>query len=105
MNNTAWQRARKAADLGDLHVHDLRHTVGMRLREVAVPEGTIADILWHSPATMTRHYSVAQIVELHAALEKVKVMEDNGRWNRSLATLRREQEETRREANPQKVPG
>jgi len=74
----------------------------MRLREAAVPEGTIADLLWHSTTSMTRHYSVAQIVELHAALEKVK--EDNGRWNRSLATLRREQEETRREANPPKVP-
>lgn len=50
----------------------------------------MADILWHSSPTMTHHYSVAQIVELHAALEKVK--EDAGRWNKSLATLRREQE-------------
>jgi integrase len=33
MNNTAWQTARRVAKLGDLHVHDLRHTVGMRLRE------------------------------------------------------------------------
>ena len=40
MNNTAWQTARKKAGLGDLHVHDLRHTVGMRLREAAVPEST-----------------------------------------------------------------
>ena len=32
MNNTAWQRARREAGLPDLHVHDLRHTVGMRLR-------------------------------------------------------------------------
>lgn len=90
MNNTAWQRARKQAGLGDLHVHDLRHTVGMRLREAGVPEGTVADVLWHSSPTMTHHYSVAQIVELHAALEKIK--EDTGRWNKSLATLRREQE-------------
>ena len=39
---------------------------------------------------MTRHYSVAQVAELHAALEKIK--EDCGRWNKSLAMLRREQE-------------
>ena len=39
---------------------------------------------------MTRHYSMAQIVELHAALEKIK--EDTGRWNKSLAALRREHE-------------
>lgn len=96
MNNTAWQRARREAGLGDLHVHDLRHTVGMRLREAGVAEGTIADLLWHSTSTMTRHYSVAQIVELHAALEKIK--EDSGRWNKSLATLRREHEEAKRVA-------
>ena len=102
MNNTAWQRARREAGLGDLHVHDLRHTVGMRLREAGVPEGTIADILWHSTPSMTHHYSVAQIVELHAALEKVK--DDNGRWNKSLATLRKEQEGRRGDATPPKVP-
>ena len=33
MNNTAWQRARQEAGLAGLHVHDLRHTVGMQLRE------------------------------------------------------------------------
>lgn len=108
MNNTAWQRARREAGLPDLHVHDLRHTVGMRLREAGVPESTVADILWHSSPSMTRHYSMAQIVELHAALEKIK--EDTGRWNKSLATLRREHEEaaaarvTLGEKSPPKVP-
>jgi integrase len=102
MNNTAWQTARKAATLGDLHVHDLRHTVGMRLREANVLEGTISDILWHRTKTTTQHYSVAQIVELHQALEKIK--DDTGRWNKSLATLKREQNEARLVANPPKVP-
>ena len=102
MNNTAWQNARRRAGLGDLHVHDLRHTVGMRLRETGVPEGTIADVLWHSTKTMTQHYSVAQIVELHAALEKIK--DDSGRWNKSLAMLKREQENLTGNASPPKVP-
>lgn len=102
MNNTAWQNARVAAGLGDLHVHDLRHTVGMRLREAGVAESTISDILWHSTKTMTQHYSVAQIVELHQALEKVK--DDAGRWNKSLATLKREQAGELVEATPPKVP-
>jgi integrase len=88
MNNTGWQNGRAAAGLGDLHVHDLRHTVGMRLREAGVSEETKADILWHSKRSMTHHYSVAQIVELHAALEKIKA--DTGAWNKSLATLRLE---------------
>lgn len=41
MNNTAWQRARAVADLGDLHVYDLRQTIGMRLREAGVSESTV----------------------------------------------------------------
>lgn len=103
MNNTAWQNARKAAGLGDLHVHDLRHTVGMRLREAGVAESTVSEVLWHSTKTMTQHYSMAQIVELHAALEKIKA--DSGKWNKTLATLRQEQEEaTREKLNPPKVP-
>ena len=102
MNNTAWQTARKKAGLGDLHVHDLRHTVGMRLREAGVAESTISDVLWHRKKSMTQHYSVAQIVELHQALEKIK--EDTGRWNKSLTTLRMEQEEARQKLSPHKVP-
>jgi integrase len=98
MNNTAWQTARQKAGLGDLHVHDLRHTVGMRLREVGVPEGTIADVLWHSKQSMTQHHSVAQVVELHTALAKIS--EDTGRWNQSLATLRREQRGTSAPQSP-----
>lgn len=102
MNNSGWQTGRKAAGLGDLHVHDLRHTVGMRLREAGIPEGTISDLLWHSTRSMTHHYSVAQIVELHAALEKIRA--DNGTWNKSLLTLRQEQEATREALSPPKVP-
>ncbi|MGB5079901.1 MAG: hypothetical protein WBO23_04065 [Burkholderiales bacterium] len=36
---------RKKAGMPDLHIHDLRHTVGMRLREADVREETIAAIL------------------------------------------------------------
>ena len=103
MNNTAWQNACKGAGLGDLHVHDLRHTVGMRMREAGVPESTATDVLWHSVKTMTQHYSMAQIAELHAALEKVKA--DSGRWNKTLASLRQEQEERALgEPTPPKIP-
>ena len=48
MYNSAWQRARRLANLDNLHVHDLRHTLGMRLREAEVREEAIADILWHT---------------------------------------------------------
>ena len=91
MNNTAWQTARTKAGLGDLHVHDLRHTVGMRLREAAVPKTTISDLLWHATKDTTDDYSVAQLQELHHALEKVST--DAGRWNRSLSMIKRERDE------------
>lgn len=102
MNNTAWQRARQEAGLGDLHVHDLRHTTGMRLREAGVPESTISDLLWHAKRSMTAHYTMAQLVELHGALEKIK--DDSGAWNKTLATLRQEQLEAGSKATPPKVP-
>ena len=65
-----------------------------------VSESTVADILWHSKQSMTQHYSVAQIVEIHSALEKIR--DDTGRWNKSLAMLRREQQEGRGEARPRR---
>lgn len=93
MNNSAWQRARKLANLGDLHVHDLRHTVGMRLREAGVREETIADILWHVRQGMTAHYSVAQVSELVEALNRIT--DESNRVNRSLAMIAREAREAK----------
>ena len=58
--------------------------------------------LWHSSLSMTHHYSMAQIVELHRALEKIK--DDSGHWNKSLATLRLEQEATSAARVPQESP-
>jgi integrase len=83
----------------DLHVHDLRHTVGMRLREAEVREETIADILWHTRQGMTAHYSVAQAAELVQALNRIT--EERHRTNRSLAMIARE---ALRGKSPQKVP-
>src|SRR5436190_11718309 len=37
MNNTAWQNARKKAELSQVRVHDLKHTFGRRLRTAGVP--------------------------------------------------------------------
>ena len=71
-------------------------------KAVTATESTRADILWHTTTSMTQHDSVAQIVELHGALEKVR--EDNGLWNKSLLTLRREQEERLGNVSPPRVP-
>ena len=99
MNNTAWQRARRELGIPDLHVHDLRHTVGMRLREAEVREETIADILWHIRPGMTAHYSVAQVAELVGALNRIT--DERSRTNRSLAMIARE---ARGNKSPHNVP-
>jgi hypothetical protein len=54
--------------------------------------------LTHTHPAATHHYSMAQIVELHTALERIK--EDASRWNKSLATLKLEQRAARRDASP-----
>jgi integrase len=92
MNNNGWQTARKAVGLQDVRVHDLRHTVGMRLREAGVREETISDILWHSRGTMTAHYSVAQVRELLDALNLIT--DESSRTNASLEMLFREKAES-----------
>src|SRR5206468_5893759 len=99
MNNTAWQQARKKAGTPDLHIHDLRHTVGMRLREADVREETIAAILWHTRPGMTAHYSVAQVAELVEALNRIT--DERHRTNRSLAMIERE---AKGEKIPEKLP-
>lgn len=98
MSNTAWQNGRRLAGtedsyLANVRVHDLRHTVGMRLREVNVRENTISDLLWHEHATMTGHYSVAQIEELVASLDLIA--DESMRANKTLHML---QLETRKQA-------
>lgn len=88
MNNTAWQSARKRAGLHDLHVHDLRHTVGMRLRDVGVSERTQNDILWHTDRGMTSHYAVAQVREIYDALELIKKRGEVGESQSLLSVIR-----------------
>ena len=51
-------------------------------------DSTRSDVLWHSNRSITDHYSMAQIMEIHAALEKI-TQPSNG-WNKSLQALRAE---------------
>lgn len=70
MNNSAWRRARRLADL-DVHVHDLRHTFGRRLRATGVSAEDRADLLGHYRGSITTHYSAAEIGHLIAAANRV----------------------------------
>lgn len=87
MDNTAWQRWR-GQHVPGLRVHDMRHTVGMRLREAGVPAATRDDILWHAREGMSDHYAVAQVLEIRSALELITTERHAG--NVSLASLIRE---------------
>jgi integrase len=93
MNNTAWQSARVRAGLRGLHVHDLRHTVGMRLREGSVDSETRADLLWHNRQGMSAHYAQAQIIELHNAIELIS--DERNCSNRSVESIIKEVRERR----------
>lgn len=70
MNNKGWRRARVKAGLPDLHVHDLKHTFGRRLRAAGVSFEDRQDLLGHKSGRMTTHYSAAEIDKLLEAAEK-----------------------------------
>ena len=86
MNNTGWQTARKTAAVKypdvfnrtapdgfrTLHVHDLRHTFGRRLRSAGVTNETRQDLLGHKNGNITTHYSAAELLELYRAVEKIE---------------------------------
>jgi integrase len=69
--NSAWKRARIAAGLPTLRVHDLKHTFGRRLRAAGVSFEDRQDLLGHKSARITTHYSVAEIGNLIAAANRV----------------------------------
>ena len=86
MNNNGWQAARKTAaalykakldkecpqGFRTLHVHDLRHTFGRRLRAAGVSNETRQDLLGHKNGNITTHYSAAELFELLRAVKLVE---------------------------------
>jgi integrase len=64
MGNSAWKRAKRHADLPDLHIHDLKHTFGRRLRAAGVSFEDRQDLLGHKSARMTTHYSAPELERL-----------------------------------------
>jgi integrase len=68
-----------------LHVHDLRHTVGRRLRALQVPFETRQDVLGHKNGNITTHYSAAEVREL---LDAVTLLEQAATESRPLTLLR-----------------
>ena len=71
MNNSAWQKARKEAQLPQVRIHDLKHTFGRRLRAAGVPLETRKVLLGHKSGDITTHYSAPEISELLEAANRV----------------------------------
>ncbi len=71
MLNSAWLRARQAAKLPTVRVHDLKHTFGRRLRAAGVSFEDRQDLLGHRSGRVTKHYSAAELENLIAAANKV----------------------------------
>ncbi|MCC6489097.1 MAG: site-specific integrase [Candidatus Hydrogenedentes bacterium] len=85
--NSAWKRARKAAGLPELRVHDLKHTFGRRLRAAGVPLETRKVLLGHRNGDITSHYSAPELQELLDAANRV--CEAGSRKTPAIALLRR----------------
>ena len=64
MNNGGWQRARHAAKLDGVRVHDLRHTYASRLRLAGVSQEDRAALLGHGARSMPEHYAAGDIGRL-----------------------------------------
>ncbi|WP_244532316.1 tyrosine-type recombinase/integrase [Methylocapsa palsarum] len=53
----AWQRIRDHAGIPDVHLHDLRHTVGTYAGQAGVNAFVVRDLLRHSTVAMTGRYA------------------------------------------------
>ncbi len=69
-----WERALRAAEIADLHLHDLRHVVASHLLNKGVPDQMRAEVLGHSAGrqfAMTAMYSHATIEYLRRVYEEL----------------------------------
>jgi len=86
MNTTSWKKARKAAKLPYVRVHDLKHTFGRRLRAAGVSFEDRQDLLGHKSGRITTHYSMPELESLIAAANAV--CEKNSRKTHAILLLR-----------------
>jgi integrase len=83
MTNNGWRKARKVSGI-PVRVHDLKHTFGRRLRSAGVSFEDRQDLLGHTSARITTHYSSAELFNLWEAVNKI----GDGRTGPALTMLR-----------------
>ena len=75
MMTSAWKGVR--VGLGQVRVHDLKHTFGRRLRAAGITFEDRQDLLGHKSGRITTHYSAAELSRLLAAANSVVARQDN----------------------------
>jgi integrase len=73
LNNNGWRAGCERAGLPGLHIHDLRHTFGYRLRQAGVDKQTRGELLGHAASDMTEHYSMADLDHLYRQVNTITV--------------------------------
>jgi len=96
MLNGAWRRARERVGLTQVRVHDLKHTLGRRLRAGGVGFEDRQDLLGHRSGRITTHYSAAELTRLIEAANRVCEKEEG---RPELVILRRPSARARKEFN------
>ena len=66
-----WYRVRKEADIEDVRLHDLRHTVASHAVMNGVPVPVVSRLLGHSNTRMTLRYAHLGDRDIEAAAERV----------------------------------
>lgn len=69
-SNGFFRKAARAADITDLHFHDLRHTFATRLR-LHADAFTVRDLMGHTKVDTTDIYVTAQVDEMRRAVERL----------------------------------
>lgn len=67
----AWERARDAVELGDVHFHDLRHSAASEMVNAGVDLYTVGRVLGHRDARSTQRYAHLAHETLAAAVSKI----------------------------------
>lgn len=71
---SAFRRARVAANMEHVNFHDLRHSCASILIALGVDLYTVSRILGHSTVTTTQRYAHLQVEQQRAALEKLSAL-------------------------------
>jgi integrase len=97
---TAFDRAKRAAGLPSIRLHDLRHTVGSLLAESGASLRDIQVWLGHtSPVTSTR-YTHVELARLRSVADQVHARNLRAKDSANRAQLARVTPETQRETQP-----